>query len=89
MLVGLLAAEAADAVPSCPWALTRTGWAVRETVLPLTPAMKARVCAVLPIRIVPDSPATPRLAMSTLLEPVVNLLPAPEPSAMLLFPVLN
>ena len=27
------------AVPSCPWALTTTGWAVAETVLPLIPAM--------------------------------------------------
>ena len=77
-------AEAAGAVPSWPFELTTTGWAVPPSVVPLIPAMKVAVCLPLvPIRIVPDSPALPALAMSTLLEPVVRFLPAPEPSATL------
>ena len=63
----------AGAVPSLPFELTTTGWAVPPTVVPLIPAMKVAVCvASVPIRIVPDSPATPPLAMSMLLEPVVR-----------------
>ena len=37
------AGAAALAVPSCPWALTTTGWPVPVTVVPLTPAMKVRI----------------------------------------------
>jgi hypothetical protein len=41
-----------------------------------------------PIRIVPDSPAAPGFAMSTLSEPVVRLAPAPEPIATLRLPLV-
>jgi len=50
----------------------------------LIPARNARVCLLLlPIRIVPASPALPPLAMSTLFEPVVRFLPALCPRATL------
>jgi hypothetical protein len=45
--------------------------------------------AALPIRIVPDSPATPWSPMSMLLEPVVRFSPAPEPIAMFEAPVVR
>jgi hypothetical protein len=41
-----------------------------------------------PMRVVFDSPATPRLPISMLLLPVVRLLPALKPTAMLNEPVL-
>ena len=51
--------------------------------------MKAFVCVPsVPTRVVPDSAATPPLAMSTLFEPVVRLLPAKGPKATLLLPVV-
>ena len=61
------------AVPSLPAELITTGCVEPPTETPLTPARKAAVClSLVPIRIVPDSPATPGLAMSMLLEPVVR-----------------
>ena len=66
-------AEAAGAAPSWPFELTTTGWGVPPRVVPLIPAMNVAVwLPLLPIRIVPDSPATPALAMSMLFEPVVR-----------------
>ncbi len=48
------------AVPSLPAELITTGCVCPPTETPLTPAIKAAVClALVPIRIVPDSPATP------------------------------
>jgi len=40
------------------------------------------------MQIVSDSPSTPELPISILLSPVVRLLPAPTPAAVLLLPVL-
>ena len=40
------------------------------------------------MQIVSDSPSTPELPISILLSPVVRLLPAPTPTAVLLLPVL-
>jgi len=48
--------------------------------------MNVLVCE-LPIRVVPESPATPWFAMSTLLLSLVRLLPAWYPKAVLLSPV--
>ena len=57
-------AELAGAVPSLPFGLTSTCWALAATGLPLIPAMKVAFwLAAVPIRIFPDSPSTPRLAM--------------------------
>ena len=70
-------AEGGGRDPELAVDLTTTGWAVPPSVVPLIPAMKVAVCVPLvPIRIVPDSPALPELAMSMLLEPVVRFLPA-------------
>ena len=63
-------AEAAGATPSLPFELTTTG--SPESAVFLIPAMNVAVWLPLPIRIVPDSPATPGLAMSMLLAPVVR-----------------
>jgi len=40
------------------------------------------------MRIAPDSPATPGLAMSTSFEPVVRFWPEPEPSARFELPLV-
>jgi hypothetical protein len=54
-------AELVGAVPSLPLELTTTGWALPPTFVPLIPAMNVAVCLPLvPIRIVPASPAWPR-----------------------------
>jgi hypothetical protein len=51
-------------VPSCPLELMTTVFTGPEIDLPLTPARKAAVCfPLVPIRILPASPATPALAM--------------------------
>ena len=63
-----------EMAPSWPLALTSTV-GLAATLSPDTPAINAWVCA-LPIRIVPDSPATPWLAMSTLTVPLVRAEPA-------------
>ena len=77
------------AVPSRPLPFTSTVRVGPGIDLPLIPAMKAAVCvALVPIRIVFEFPATPGLATSMLLEPVVRLAPAPEPSARLELPVV-
>ena len=56
--------------------------------MPLIPAMNVALWPLPPIRIVPDSPALPALAIATLFEPVVRFSPAPGPSAMLRDPVV-
>ena len=58
-------AELAGAVPSLPFELTTTGWAVPPTFVPLIPAMNVAVWLPPPIRIVPESPASPPLTMSS------------------------
>ena len=59
-------AEFAGATPSWPFELTTTGLA-SPRVVRLIPAMNVAVCVPLvPIRIVPASPAMPSLAMATL-----------------------
>ena len=76
------------ATPSWPFDLTTTGWVAPPRAVPLIPAMKVAVWVPLvPIRIVPDSPALPALATSMLLEPVVRFLPALRPMATLRVPV--
>jgi hypothetical protein len=56
-----------------PFGLISTCLALPGTEAPLIPAMNAAVCfALVPIRIVADSPAAPGLAIATLLEPVVR-----------------
>jgi hypothetical protein len=56
-LAALAFGEAAVPVPSCPFALTRTGWATPVSVVPLTPTKNVRLWVPeVPIRIVPDSP---------------------------------
>src|SRR3954467_8220466 len=85
----LIAAEDDVAVPSWPEALTRTGWVGPAIEAPLMPAMNAEVwLPTVPMRIVRDSAATPRLAMSTLFAPVVRFSPARNPTAMLSGPVV-
>ena len=57
-------------------------------VVPLIPAMKVLVCLPLvPSRILPASPATPTLAISILLLPLVRAEPAETPKATLALPV--
>jgi hypothetical protein len=76
------------AVPSLPAESTTTAFVGPGIVLFQTPARKAALwLAALPIRIVPDSPATPGFATSMLREPVVRLMPALEPIAMFRDPV--
>ena len=75
-------------MPSWPVLLTVT--CAPDTGTPLIPAMKLAVCvAAVPMRMMPDSPATPRSPMSILLLPVVRFMPASKPTAMLLLPVLR
>src|SRR4051812_37381821 len=83
------AREDAVAVPSWPPALTRTGLVGPGIDTLLTPARNAAVCLpAVPIRTLPDSPATPALSRSMLLDPVVRAEPALRPSARLPLPVL-
>src|SRR5690348_1611310 len=73
-------------VPSRPLASIITA-IPPETVVPLTPVMLVTVWLLVPMRMVLDSPATPGLAISILLEPVVRLAPAASPRAMFVLPV--
>src|SRR5262245_22525744 len=73
------------AVPNWPAAFTLT--AMPDTPAPLMPATNVFVWNA-PIRIVLDSPPTPKLPISILLLPVVRLAPAPLPRAMLLVPLV-
>jgi hypothetical protein len=76
-------------LPSCPLELITTVLVVPVGVTPDTPARYAAVWVPwVPIRILPASAATPLLAMSTLLLPVVRLSPALLPTARLLDPVV-
>jgi hypothetical protein len=73
--------------PSWPFVFTTTV-TPPETVVLLTPAMKVLFCTrLVPIRITPDSLATPLLPISMLLLPVVSD-PASWPSAILPLPVV-
>src|SRR5205085_2757342 len=74
-------------MPSFPLEFTTT-W-VPVTGTPEIPAIKVAIwVALLPMRIVLDSPATPTLPKSMLLLPVVRFAPALLPTAMLNEPVL-
>ena len=61
-----------------------TAIALPPVVVPRIPAMNARVCVAVPIRIVPESPAVPVLPTRMLLFSVVRLNPALAPTAVLL-----
>jgi hypothetical protein len=75
-------------MPSLLFEFTTT-W-LPGTATPEMPAIKVAVCVpCLPMRILPDSPATPRLPISILKLPVVSLRPAVEPNAMLLHLLLK
>ena len=52
------------------------------------PARKVSVCVALPMRMMPDSPATPEFPISMLLLPEVSAFPELEPRAMFPDPVL-
>src|SRR5437773_6762307 len=70
------------ATPSLPLELTTT--CAPLTATPEMPAIKVPLCVpFVPIRILADSPATPLWPISMLLLPVVRLLPALYPRAML------
>ena len=74
-------------MPSCPLAFATT--VEPATATPLMPAIKVLVWVpCMPTRIVLASAATPTLPMWILLLPIVRLLPALTPTAMLELPVV-
>jgi hypothetical protein len=68
---------------------TNIAWIGAAGVIAVIPAKNIAVWFIgSPIRIVPDSPISPLLPMSMFLLPVVRLMPALIPNAMLFEPVV-